>query len=97
MQNLEKALKRNKIVSTILIIALILLILYAIILSGDVKSAKTQTKLAYRDQLAGLSEDITKIQDDTASDEEKIAGYQEDIDALNADIAAIEAGTYTAN
>ena len=95
MQHLEKALKKNKIILTILIIALILLILYAIIIAGDVKSAKTKTKLSYRDQLAELNEEITGIQDDTVSNDEKIAGYQEDIDALKTDIAAIEAGTYT--
>lgn len=97
MQNLEKALKRNKIVITIMIIAVILLLLYAILVNGDVNSAKTKTQLAYRDQLAELNDDITGIQDDTASNDEKIAGYQEDIDALNADIAAIQAGTYTGN
>lgn len=95
MQNLEKALKKTRVTLTILIIAVILLALYAIIIAGDISSAKTKTQLAYRDQLAALNEDITGIQDDTAADEEKIAGYQEDIAALNADIAAIQAGTYT--
>ncbi len=97
MQNLEKALKKNKIVISILIVAVILLVLYAIVIGGDIKSAKTKTQLSYRDQLVDLNEQITGIQDDTASNDEKIAGYQEDIDALNADIAAIQAGTYTGN
>jgi uncharacterized protein YoxC len=97
MQNIEKALKKNKIYVTILIIALILLVLYAIVIAGDIKSAKTKTQLSYRDQLVELNEQITGIQDDTASNDEKITGYQEDIDGLNADIAAIQAGTYTGN
>lgn len=97
MQNLEKALKKNKIVLTILIIALILLLLYAITIYGDINSAKTKTKLNYSVPLAELDEKITAIQDDTVANDEKVAGYQEDIDALNADIAEIEAGTYTAD
>jgi septal ring factor EnvC (AmiA/AmiB activator) len=97
MQNLEKALKKNGRIMTLLITALILLILYAIILSGDIGSAKSKTRLSYREQIADLTTEITDIQDGTAANDEKIAGYQEDIDALNADIAAIEAGTYTGN
>lgn len=97
MQNLEKALKKNGRIMTLLITALILLILYAIILSGDIGSAKSKIRLSYREQIADLTTEITDIQDGTAANDEKIAGYQEDIDALNADIAAIEAGTYTGN
>lgn len=97
MQNLEKALKKTKIVTTILIIALILFAIYAIMLSGDVSSAKTKTKMSYNEQLLDLKSAITDIQDETAEYDEKIAGYQTELDQLKADIEAIKGGTYVAD
>ncbi|MGI6240099.1 MAG: hypothetical protein ACOYI5_10810 [Christensenellales bacterium] len=97
MQNLEKALRKNKTVMTILIIALILLLLYTIVLAGDVSSAKSKTERVYRVPLTELRDAKEDIQDDTADFEKRIAENQAEIDALNADIEAIKAGTYTAD
>lgn len=94
MQNLEKALKKNQRIITILIIIVALLLVYSLTVAGDISSAKGKTERSYNDVIAEINEDIADVQEDTAECEEDIAKYEAEIAELTADIEAINNGTY---
>ena len=92
--DVEKAVKKNKIILTILIIAVILLALYNVIIGGDISSAKNMIERQYSEQTSELQVSI----DDLAADKEKavaeIEEYTAEIEQLKADLEAINNGTY---
>lgn len=94
MQNLEKALKRNQRIITILIILVALFLVYSVTVAGDISSARGKTERSFSDAIAEINDDINSIKEDTAECEEDIAKYEAEIAELNADIEAINAGTY---
>lgn len=94
MQNLEKALKKNQRIITILIILVALFLVYSVTVAGDISSAKGKTERSYNEAIAEINEDIADIQEDTAECEEDIAKYEAEIAELTADIEAINNGTY---
>lgn len=95
MENLEKALKKTGRIKTLLIVIVALLLIYAIIVWGDISSAKTKVRNAYAEEIAAIETELADIEADTKKAEEKIAGYEADIAEHNAVIAAIKDGTYT--
>jgi len=95
MENLEKSLKKTGRIKTLLIVITVLLIIYAIIVMGDISSAKTKVRNAYADEIAAIETELADIESDTKKAEEKIAGYEADIAEHEAVIAAIKDGTYT--
>jgi len=94
MQNLEKALKKNQLIITVLIILVALFLVYTIIILGGLRSAKNLTERSYNEAILELNDDIASINEDTAECEEDIAKYEAEIAELTADIEAINAGTY---
>jgi len=95
MENLEKALKKTGRIKTLLIVIVALLIVYAIILAGDISSAKTKVRNEYADEIAAIETELADIESKTAKAEEKIAGYEANIAGYTETIEAIKAGTYT--
>lgn len=95
MENLEKSLKKTGRVKALLIVIVALLLIYGIILMGDVSSAKSKVRNAYAEEIAAIETELADIEGDTKKAEDKIAGYEEDIAEHNAVIAAIKDGSYT--
>ena len=91
MQNLEKALKKNKIILAILIILVIVFVLYSIVVYGDIKSTKEKTERDYEDQMAEITEEIDKIALDKAEAEADIEKYTAEIEELSGEIAELNA------
>lgn len=103
VKELEKSIKKNKIALTFLIIIFVLLALYVIIVLGDLSSTKQIIgRKEYDAQMTELQEQVTALDEDVTKAEEKIQGYFEDLEenqatltALQADLEAINNGTYT--
>lgn len=95
MQNLEKSLKKNQRIIAIMIIVVALLLVYSIIIAGDISSAKGKTERSYDAVMLELNEEIASIEEDTVECQEDIAKYEAKIAELTADIEAINDGTYT--
>lgn len=79
MQKLEQALRKNAIIMAILIVLLALLLLYAILVLGDVSSAKGKTERQYTEEIDGLNAEIEEIAQEEVEKREKIADYDQDI------------------
>lgn len=95
MENLEKALKKTSRIKTLLIVIVALMLIYAIIVWGDISSAKEKVRNEYADEIAAIQTELADIETDTKKAEDKIAGYEADIAEHKAVIEAIENGTYT--
>ena len=94
--NLEKKLKKVKGIQTLLIIVVALLLIYTILLWGDVQSAKGIAKNAHANEMAEIDTKINDMNADIAKCEENIAKYEAEIAEYQADIDAIKDGTYVA-
>ena len=94
--NLEKKLKKVKGIQTLLIIVVALLLIYTILLWGDVQSAKGIAQNAHANEMAEIDTKINEMNADIAKCEENIAKYEAEIAEYQADIDAIKDGTYVA-
>ena len=75
MQNLEKSLKKTTRIQRILIIVVILLLLYAIVMAGDIGSAKQKAENRHSEAMAAIDSEIADMDADIAKAEENIAKY----------------------
>lgn len=96
MQNLEKSLKKTTRIQTILIVFVILLLLYVIIMAGDIGSAKQKAENRHSNEMAEIDTEIANIDADIEKAEENIAKYTAEIAENQAIVDAVKAGTYVA-
>lgn len=94
--NLEKAIKKNARIITALIVVVALLVVYTILIWGDVSSAKSKARNRNAEEIAAIETTLADIEADTAKSIENIAKYQAEIDGYQATIDAIKDGTYVA-
>lgn len=94
--NLEKAIKKNARIIGVLILICALLLLYMILIWGDVNSAKTKVRNRHAEEIAAIETTLSEIEADTAKSIENIAKYEAEIAEYQANIDAVKAGTYGA-
>lgn len=94
--NLEKAIKKNARIIGVLILICALLLLYTIIIWGDVNSAKSKARNRNADEIAAIETTLSEIEADTAKSIENIAKYEAEIAEYQATIDAVKDGTYAA-
>jgi len=94
--NLEKAIKKNARIIGVLILICALLLLYTILIWGDVNSAKSKARNRNADEIAAIETTLSEIEADTAKSIENIAKYEAEIAEYQATIDAVKAGTYGA-
>jgi len=94
--NLEKAIKKNARIIGVLILICALLLLYTILIWGDVNSAKSKARNRNADEIAAIETTLSEIEADTAKSIENIAKYEAEIAEYQATIDAVKAGTYSA-
>lgn len=94
--NLEKAIKKNARIITALIVVVALLLVYTILIWGDVSSAKSKARNRNAEEIAAIETTLADIEADTAKSIENIAKYQAEVDEYQAIIDAIKDGTYVA-
>lgn len=96
MQNLEKSLKKATRIKTVLIIVVILLLLYAIIMAGDIGSAKQKAENRHSTEMAAIDTEIADMDADIQKAEENIEKYTAEIAEYQATVDAVKDGTYSA-
>ena len=94
--NLEKAIKKNARIIGLLILVVAILLLYTIIVAGDIKSAKDKVENKNAEEIAAIKVTISEIESDTQKSIENIAKYEAEIAEYQATIDAVIAGTYAA-
>ena len=94
--NLEKAIKKNARIIGVLILICALLLLYTILIWGDVNSAKSKARNRNAEEIAAIETTLSEIEADTMKSIENIDKYQAEIEEYQATIDAVIDGTYTA-
>ena len=94
--NLEKAIKKNARIIGLLILVVAILLLYTIIVAGDIKSAKDKVENKNAEEIAAIKVTISEIESDTQKSIENIAKYEAEIAEYQATIDAVKVGTYVA-
>lgn len=94
--NLEKAIKKNARIIGVLILICALLLLYTILIWGDVSSAKSKARNRNAEEIAAIETTLADIEADTKKSIDNIAKYEAEIAEYQAIIDAVKDGTYVA-